>query len=144
MINDIYNYYEPVMEPMNKLPNTQEDELTCDKDLSYIRRLYPVMAQEIIVLVDGECDKLEYQGSFMFDEYPDKQNIIDMTDRIYNQMNISAQSRGHRYEDDYNYGKGYGYGYGPGNYLRDLIGVLILDNMHYRRQRYNRRRRMFY
>lgn len=143
-MNDIYNYYEPIMEPMQKLPNTQEDEITCDKDLSYIRKMYPGIAQEIIMLVDDECDKLEYQGSFMFDEFPDKQNIIDMTDRLYNQMNITAQSRGRRYDDDYRYGRNDDCAYGSCNYLRDLIGVLILDNIHYRRQRYKRRRRMFY
>lgn len=41
-------------------------------DIDYINNLYPSEVSELRKLVKNECDKMEYTGSMMYDEYPDK------------------------------------------------------------------------
>ena len=48
-----------------------------------MRHLYPNTAKLIQRAVEDECDKLEYDGSVMFDEYPDKTSLDRIIDRIY-------------------------------------------------------------
>lgn len=42
------------------------------RDMIYMRKMYPQTMMEIQSVVDDECDKMEYDGSLMFDEYPDR------------------------------------------------------------------------
>ena len=34
-------------------------------------------------VIEDECDKMEYEGSLMFDEYPDRLMLEQVTERIY-------------------------------------------------------------
>ena len=43
-----------------------------DWDMERLKNLYPNVAKEVQTVVEDECDKLEYDGSVMFDEYPDQ------------------------------------------------------------------------
>ena len=53
-----------------------------EKDWGYFRQLYPRNARQILREIDEECDKLEYDGSCMFDEYPDRNYLGRIVDRI--------------------------------------------------------------
>lgn len=57
-----------------------------EQDFEYMKEMYPQSAKEIQAKVEEECDKLEYDGSIMFDEYPDKTLIRAICDRIYDQL----------------------------------------------------------
>ena len=48
--------------------------------------------KQITELVDEECDKMEYEGSLMFDEYPDRMMLERVTDRIYQRMQEKENS----------------------------------------------------
>lgn len=43
-----------------------------DADNAYMKELYPVMVRKILMAVEDELDKMEYEGSPMFDLYPDR------------------------------------------------------------------------
>ncbi len=81
--NDDLNYYEPtyltrgVQEPM------MEDEDGDKNDRQYMISLYPELSKRIQCLIEDECNKLEYEGSMMYDEYPDKNEIDKIVMRIY-------------------------------------------------------------
>lgn len=121
-----------------------EDEMENSRDLQRLLNLYPEIARELMPLVEAECDKLEYEGSMMFDEYPDRTMISRMTAGIYDQvkerynppegedqdetlaMNVETRRRYPARQ----------------NWLGDLIDVLFLNEMfHRRRRRRNYRRR---
>lgn len=55
-----------------------------DKDFIYIKSLYPSNIQRIQTEVEEECDKLEFDGSCMFDECPDRVQLNAIVDTIYN------------------------------------------------------------
>ena len=52
------------------MPFDQEREQ--EKDLQLMQSYYSRRASRIQQKVERECDRMEYDGSMMFDEYPDK------------------------------------------------------------------------
>ena len=59
-----------------------EESNKLDKDYFYMMGLVPSTASPILHEINDECDKLEYEGSFMFDEFPDKERLIAIANRI--------------------------------------------------------------
>ena len=41
------------------------------KDMEYWKSMYPSSVRRLQAIVDEECDKMDYQGSPIYDEYPD-------------------------------------------------------------------------
>lgn len=52
------------------------------EDGEFLKSLYPPQLVSLQLIVEEECDKLEYDGSIMFDQYPDKVRIMGITDRV--------------------------------------------------------------
>ncbi|NCB92195.1 MAG: hypothetical protein EOM40_06430 [Clostridia bacterium] len=114
-----------------------------ERDLQVMRSYYSRRAAKIQEKVDRECDRMEYDGSMMFDEYPDKfmmehlcrkieKEIIDeegsepvQGDGMEGAVNIQASPNCKDCD------------------LRDLIGVILFNEMYRRRCRHRRRRRYF-
>ena len=68
--------------------NIYMTEMEYERDMERMKELYPEDVKRIQQLVEEECDKLEYEGSMMFDEYPDRVMLKVICDRIYQ---IAAQ-----------------------------------------------------
>ena len=68
------------------MPLAYDDERIERRDYEYMRSLYPVMAKRVLPYVEEECDRMEYQCSMMYDEYPDKLQLRMMCDRIYDNV----------------------------------------------------------
>ncbi|WP_243140890.1 hypothetical protein [Candidatus Galacturonibacter soehngenii] len=151
-------YYSGLRFPLD---NSEEEQL--EKDKEYMKSLYPAQAKTIQALVEEECDKLEYDGSIMFDEYPDKLGLRKIGMDIYNQINPEQEEPA--VEEEINeeediYMMNYGYHYrppvqprrgrckGPGpcpnDPVMDMIDVLLFNEMYKRRCRHNRCRRRLY
>ena len=99
------------------------DENEYEDDILYLKRMYPGIAKEIAEFVEDECDKMEYAGSMMFDQYPDKVSVMKLVGDIYDKV---------KYHDE------------KSPYLKHLIQVMLCDEMHHRRCRYRRKRRYFF
>lgn len=52
------------------------------EDGEFLKSLYPPQLMKLQLLVEEECDKLEFDGSIMFDQYPDKVRIWGLVDRV--------------------------------------------------------------
>ncbi len=77
------------------MQNVYLEELEYERDMQKLKDLYPKEVKSIQALVEEECDKMEYEGSLMFDEYPDKLMLRQIVNRIYDgatgsQMNIQG------------------------------------------------------
>ena len=97
------------------------DERELMEDREYLMDMYPARARIIMVLIEEECDRLEYEGSPMFTAFPDKAVIIRIADRIFDKVGYSKK-------DDN---------------LRQLIEVMVCNEFYVRRSRYKRRRKFF-
>ena len=68
------------------LPMYYQEEDTVIKDLEYLQQMYPAEAKRYQKIIAGILDTLDYSGSMIYDEYPDKWQLyklsMDIADRI--------------------------------------------------------------
>lgn len=68
------------------LPLYYQEEDTVTRDLEYLQQMYPADAKKYQKVIAGILDKLDYEGSMIYDEYPDKWQMYklsqDIMDRI--------------------------------------------------------------
>ena len=100
--------------PMQNLYLT---EMEYEKDMERMKELYPREIKQLVESVEEACDKMEYEGSLMFDEYPDRFMMEQITDKIYEKM------RGNQPISEE---------------MRHLIGVLLNNEIYRRRCRHRR------
>lgn len=67
-------------------PDYYGTEMEDQSDVRYMKELYPDLARRIQVLVDEECDRMEYDGSMMYDEYPDRVMIYRIVQQILEKL----------------------------------------------------------
>lgn len=53
------------------------------RDLEYWQQLYPSQTRQIQQEVSHQCDLLDYEGSVMYDEYPDRIALARICESIY-------------------------------------------------------------
>lgn len=96
------------------------DESLIDKDYSYFKKVCPFFVSQISDWIEDECDRLEYEGSFLYDQYPDKTTILKMTDRLADKLpsDITISPK-------------------------EMIQALLCDEIFYRRCRYYRKKKQF-
>lgn len=121
-------------------------EIEYERDRERLKEMYPKEAKRIQRVVEEECDKMEYDGSLMFDEYPDRVMVQKLCDDIYNKVydNTTAEVETEQYRD-----RRPGGGFPPpppprrDRGGRNLIEILLFDEMFRRRCRHNRCRRFW-
>ena len=62
-------------------PWTQEDVF--QKDRAYMKKICPKQSREMLRWVEDVCDEEEYDGSCMYDEYPDTTAMERMLEKAY-------------------------------------------------------------
>ena len=102
----------------NPIQNLYMTELEYQRDLDRMKEMYPLEIRKVQELVEEECDKMEYEGSLMFDEYPDRLMLRQICKRIRDKAGL-GESR----ED------------------MDAPEILLFHEMFHRRCRYRRCRR---
>ena len=53
------------------LPMYYQEEDSIIRDLEYLQQMYPAEAKRYQKLIASILDKLDYEGSMIYDEYPD-------------------------------------------------------------------------
>lgn len=109
------------------VPGMFEKENEYDREIKLMQSYYPKTALALQEEVNRECDMLEYEGSMMFDEYPDKFMIEHIANKIVKksqEKEVHAMS----ISDDH---------------LSDVVRILLNQEMYQRRCRRRRCRRFF-
>ena len=97
-------------------PERMEDEM----DSRRLQELYPIMARRLQPYVEEVCTRLEYPGSMMYDEYPDRLSLLRQAKSVWEEAR--AQENFEEPEPKW-------------EQLQDLIGVLLLQEMLRRRKK---------
>ena len=120
--------------PMQNLYLT---EMEYEKDMERMKELYPREVKRVLEYVEEECDKMEYEGSLMFDEYPDRFMLEQIIDRIMERAREPEEGMemAQRRESA---PPPFAPPMGRRNDLRNLIGVLLNHEMYRRRCRHRR------
>lgn len=135
--------------PMQNLYLT---EMEYEKDMERMKELYPREVLQIQQMIECRCEELEYEGSRMYDENPDRRMLENETEHLLERflrenpqygnmappMQVPVQMPGqeeltaqHR-------------GYHDNTWLRSLIGILFHDEIYRRRCRHRRCNRWWY
>lgn len=148
------------------MPLAYDDERIERMDFEYMKSLYPEIPRRILPYVEEECDRMEYENSMVYDEYPDRLQLRLMCGRIcenirkherefyqngYEEMfetpeemtdvsgseRCDRECRERRRNSDRPQSRG-------DKWLRDLVEVMLYQELYKRRSDNRRKRRRFY
>ncbi len=63
------------------------------QDLEYIQQLYPMEAKNILRKVIYHLEPIDYNGSFLYDEYPDQLQMYRVVASILSEMKKEAENK---------------------------------------------------
>jgi hypothetical protein len=63
------------------------------KDLEYLQQTYPAQVKKYQRRIAEILDKIDYDGSMIYDEYPDKASLLRLTDSIVKIMQGDANTK---------------------------------------------------
>ena len=116
------------------MPVQYDDEKIEQRDFEYMKSMYPMAVKRILPFVEEECDRMAYQGSVIYDEYPDQLQMHLMVNRIYEK--IKKQKPKDDFEMEMQVS-------GPDENLRNLVQILLFHELFRRRSRSRRSKRFF-
>ena len=73
-------------------------EMEYEKDMERMKQYYPAETKEIMELVEQRLDQLEYEGSRIYDEEPDRLMIQMEIDGIYRKLSDVQKKKENRIE----------------------------------------------
>lgn len=79
-------YYGNTVQGMQVWNDNDFTEEDLDKELEQIMEMYPSKAKEIQKKVAELCDSIDYEGSILYDEHPDRFVLGRYSDKIYEEM----------------------------------------------------------
>ncbi len=105
-------------------------QMSEDRDLDYVKEMYPLTFARLQELTEQECNRQEFTGSMMYDEYPDKLGLLRLVNHIFEQIKEEEKTctgnECSKYPDD--------------QWLKDIIMILLLNEIYRRR----RKRKKYY
>lgn len=121
-------YFEPYFQfhAAYSNPFMYEGERMQEEEFKLMKSYYPQTVQRIQERVEEECDLLDYEGSRLYDEYPDKYMLYHLSSRIKESIQPELSSEAVRE-----------------SFLDELIQVMLYQEISRRRCRRHRCRRYF-
>lgn len=105
------------------MPLFYQEEDTVMRDLEYLQEMYPAEAKKYRKVIVDVLDRLDYEGSMIYDEYPDRWQIYRLTQIIVDRIKEQAAESGGSATDVAG--------------LEELVQVLLCGEI-YRRRHSNR------
>lgn len=107
-------------------PFLYDGEKMQEEEYKLMKSYYPAASRLIQEKVEAVCEAMDYEGSRMYDEYPDKFMLYHTCQEIRNDVENSVQAQGI-----------------SGRFLDELIQVLLYHEIGRRRCRQKRCRKYF-
>ena len=76
------------------LPLFYQEEDKVQRDLEYLQQMYPAEAKRYQKIIAAMLDKIDYDGSMIYDEYPDRMRMYSLTQDIVNQIKREEKAEG--------------------------------------------------
>ncbi len=74
------------------MPLFYQEEDTVMRDLEYLQEMYPAEAKKYRKVIVDVLDRLDYEGSMIYDEYPDRWQIYRLTQIIVDRIKEAASA----------------------------------------------------
>ena len=109
------------------------DEKQLLSDLEYLQQTYPGEVRRCQRRIAEILDKYDYEGSMIYDEYPDRLQLLLLCRRIYNRAKEDETKKDEAKE-----------GEETGEWLQNLIQVMTYQELCQRRRENRSMRRKYY
>ena len=63
-----------------------ESQRLAERDLRQLQSMYPEAAKIMLPYIEEICDKMEYEGSSMYDQYPDRITVYRLAGEIFEKI----------------------------------------------------------
>ncbi|MCD7752392.1 MAG: hypothetical protein LUI10_11775 [Lachnospiraceae bacterium] len=93
--------------------------------MDYLRGLYPLEAQKYLKKIRDILDYMDYEGSMIYDEYPDRWQLYRLAESIVKTLQTESESNEEKISPQ------------KWEWISDLVQVLLLEELLDRRQREN-------
>ena len=104
------------------LPLFYQEEDKVQRDLEYLQQMYPAEAKRYQKMIASMLDKIDYDGSMIYDEYPDRMRMYSLTQDIVKQ--IKREENAEESENDST---------DKWEHLSDLVQILLFYEIYKRR-----------
>lgn len=74
------------------LPLYYQPEDSVTRDLEYLQQMYPAQAKKYQKIIAETLDHIDYEGSVIYDEYPDKWQLYRLTRTIMDKIEKSEEA----------------------------------------------------
>lgn len=109
------------------LPLFYQEEDKVQRDLEYLQQMYPAEAKRYQKIIASMLDKIDYDGSMIYDEYPDRMRIYSLTQDIVNQIKREDMNGDMSNEDSDRW-----------KHISDMVQILLFYEIYKRRHRNHR------
>ena len=116
----------------------KNDQKKVFEDFEYLRKTYPTTVGKYQRRVEEILDTMDYEGSMIYDEYPDRLSLLDLGNavaKILAGMDAAPEKNGDSAQTRRPTGM-------EEVYLQGLAQVLVCNEIYRRRQRRNEERKM--
>ena len=129
------DYYRPFPNYPGYQPNRNWDQISEDRvleDLEYLQQMYPTYAKRYQVRVRDILNRMDYDGSMIYDQYPDKWQIDRLVQSIITILKNEERGMNSQQLDEMEDPKWM--------WIQELVTVLLYYEILTRRQRRENRR----
>ena len=102
-----------------KYPFRQENKAA--RDIEYLREMYPQEAKRLLSRISDILDKMDYEESMIYDEYPDRWQLYRLAENIVTILRNEAEENGEEITPE------------KWEWISDMVQVLLFDEIFNRR-----------
>ncbi len=106
------------------LPLYGQEEDVSIRDLEYLQQMYPAEAKKYQKVIAGILDKLDYEDSMIYDEYPDRWQLYKLSQDILQRIRREEEKKNPQEEIQEEKWKS----------VSDLIQLILFYEIYKRRQ----------
>ncbi len=125
------------------LPLFYQEEDAAARDLEYLQQMYPAEAKRYQKIIADVLNKIDYEGSVIYDEYPDKWQLYRLTKIIMDKIRYMENAGGTGAADAGNAASGTQEVSGIGDetqqeHIEEFVQVLLYYEIYKKRHANNR------
>ena len=102
-----------------KYPYNQENKAA--RDIEYLREMYPQEAKKLLGRIAEILDRMDYEESMIYDEYPDRWQLYRLAESIVKILQNEAKEKGEEHTKE------------RWEWISDMVQVLLFDENFNRR-----------
>ncbi|MBR2036475.1 MAG: hypothetical protein IKA09_01970 [Lachnospiraceae bacterium] len=102
-----------------RYPYRQENKAA--RDIEYLREMYPQEAKRLLSKIADVLDRMDYEESMIYDEYPDRWQLYRLAEGIVKILQNEAEEKGEEHSKE------------KWEWISDMVQVLLFDEIFNRR-----------